>query len=596
MKHYALTSRHPAFIILLLVMLFCSSAQANAAIANLDSHHASPSPRVRKAAVPEDIVWKDVMWGYANMRGATIESVSFFPDRTEILIHMQLYRGYEFCIAPQVHLAYDGYQFPVIKATGINLGEKTKMTTSSMDIKLTFEAMPLGVSAFDLVEPGGCFIRNIRSSSLLPEGLADTYWRNDATGEWLLGITPHKMIYNNQVVDIITHTEKNGNHVFCLKDGTTVSVGKMKAGQRAIRIGKASPVQCSPIITHTLPDYPVPDDRIGFATNDYGATDTITIQGWLKDMPEYAWNKGRNIRTFINNPFMNRHESILTPLSADGRFTLRIPVVNTTEIYFDYDRSDISTIVEPGHTYFFVYDFLTGHRLWMGSDSRLQNELLSMQTCYATMGYIISQGVELLPLLAQSDSVAHIHEAHLTAIHTAHPNISRRYLDYQTDSYRMTLARDLVQACFYSRDSVIPQSYIEHMTANYWRNLPEPLTIADALTSFMYDYTNTLLEIKQNVSSGNAAIAAVSSSSSSSDNTTTTASLLSRLDATRRLLVTLDSSQAQKDFVLTHLIYNNILVNRRPLPQQILKYIDDNIALPSARAFLYFHHNRFLPK
>ena len=105
MKHYALTSRHPAFIILLLVMLFSSSAQANAAIANLDSHHANPSPRVRKAAVPEDIVWKDVMWGYANMRGATIESVSFFPGRTEILIHMQLVTSsalHHKCILPMM--------------------------------------------------------------------------------------------------------------------------------------------------------------------------------------------------------------------------------------------------------------------------------------------------------------------------------------------------------------------------------------------------------------------------------------------------------------------------------------------------------------
>lgn len=581
MKNYALTLRHLAFAILSLVMLFGPSVQATTTIHNSDSHHASLSPRVRKAAVPEEIVWEDVMWGCDNMRGATIKCVSFFPDRTEIVIHMQLYCGYEFCIAPQVHLTYDGLLFPIIKATGINLGEKTKMTTSSMDITLTFEAMPLGISAFDLVEPGGYFIRNIRSASLLPEGLADTYWRNDVTGEWLLGITPHKIIYNNQVNDIVSHIENKGNHIYHLKDGTTITVGKMKAGQRSIRIGKAHAVKCSPIITHTLPDYPVPDDRIGYVSNDYSAYDTITIHGWLKDMPEYAWNKGRNIRTFINNPFTNRHESILTPLTADGQFTLRIPVVNTSEIFFDYDRSDISTLVEPGQTYFFIYDFLTGHRLWMGSDTRLQNEILSMQTCNATMSYNTSIGIDFLQLLAQSDSLTHIHEAHLASIRTTHPNISHRYLDYQTDTYRTNIARDLVQACFYSRDSIIPQSYIEHITANYWRNMPEPLTITDALTSFMYDYINTMYQIKQNASG---------------DDATTTAALLSRLDATCRLLVTLDGTRAQIDFILTHLIYNSILINRRPLPQQILKYIDDNIALPSARAFLYFHHNRFLPK
>ena len=70
------------------------------------------------------------------------------------------------------------------------------------------------------------------------------------------------------------------------KNGTTIRVGRQKKGLRSIAVGKQKPITCSLITTETLPDYPTKDMRTGFADNGYRDGDSVTIIGWLKDMPQ----------------------------------------------------------------------------------------------------------------------------------------------------------------------------------------------------------------------------------------------------------------------------------------------------------------------
>ena len=48
--------------------------------------------------------------------------------------------------------------------------------------------------------------------------LADTYWRNEKTGDWLIGITANHVIYDNMVWDIVARTEK--------KDAYTLTINR----------------------------------------------------------------------------------------------------------------------------------------------------------------------------------------------------------------------------------------------------------------------------------------------------------------------------------------------------------------------------------
>ena len=64
------------------------------------------------------------------------------------------------------------------------------------------------------------------------------------------------------------------------------------------------------------------------------------------------------------------------PLDSLGRFQVTIPVVNLQTIALsDWDQWDV--IVEPGETYFMLWDKETGQQLVMGKNARLQNELFA---------------------------------------------------------------------------------------------------------------------------------------------------------------------------------------------------------------------------
>ena len=83
-----------------------------------------------------------------------------------------------------------------------------------MKIKIVFSTILLALFAMtgqakriDVAEPNAGSIANIRDADSQSTGIADTYWRNEATGDWLIGFTPKHVIYGSQVYDIVNQTE-----------------------------------------------------------------------------------------------------------------------------------------------------------------------------------------------------------------------------------------------------------------------------------------------------------------------------------------------------------------------------------------------------
>ncbi|MEE1223235.1 MAG: hypothetical protein UHL07_06885 [Bacteroidaceae bacterium] len=88
---------------------------------------------------------------------------------------------------------------------------------------------------------------------------------------------------------------KSGKAEMVLTNGNEelkVSVGKDKKGKRTLRIGDKK-MNLSMITSRFLSEYPVEDKREGFVDNGY-KPDTVTVVGWLKDMP----NQYKDMKTF----------------------------------------------------------------------------------------------------------------------------------------------------------------------------------------------------------------------------------------------------------------------------------------------------------
>ena len=296
-------------------------------------------------------VWNKIATGYVNLPIISITKVSIYDDRTEVFFRLEVpeqmqMAGDSVPLATKPTLRADGKDYAVKGATVISLTEPYKIPADGkVDFSLLFEPIPANTWMIDVAEPNAWFFANVHDAENLPTGIADTYWRIEATGDWLIGFTPKYVVYGNRVHGIVSQTEKKDAYTLTLDNGINVKVGKMKKGRRTIAIGSDKPISCSPITGTALPDYPTKDTRKGFVDNGYRAGDSVTIIGWLKDMPQELWQrKGREFQVGMENILSTENEqgSAYALMDSLGRFTLKMPLLNTSQAFLALSKASLA--------------------------------------------------------------------------------------------------------------------------------------------------------------------------------------------------------------------------------------------------------------
>ncbi len=330
------------------------------------------------------------------------------------------------------------------------------------------------------------------------ETIADTYWRNEATGDWFIGFAPKHVIYNNKVWNIATQTEKDGSYMLKLDNGTVIKVSKFNNNLRSITIGNEKPVSCTPITTTALPDYPTKDQRNGFVNNNYQIGDSAILIGWMKDMPQDGWNYGREFGVGIENIFARQEITTYAKMDSLGRFSLKIPLINSSQVFIDWNRSRLSSVMEPGKTYFLLCDFKTGQRLFMGDDVRVQNELLAYPHQFANDRIEdMEPGImDAMLFKNHTDSMRLSRMTELQERIDKHPNLSQRYIDYLTGYYLTGQGESMMQARFHIPSRELPQEYMDYV-GQLWQQKVKPYTLYRDFSTFMRDYIDQLEENRQ---------------------------------------------------------------------------------------------------
>ena len=446
-------------------------------------------------------VWENIVTGYTSAPIIKVTKVAIYDDRTEVFLRLEMPQqmaGESGILAANPTLRADGKTYAVKGATVITLNEPyTIPADGKVDFSLLFEPIPANTWMIDVAEPNAWTFANIRDADSQPTGIADTYWRNEATGDWLIGFTPKHVIYNNKVWNIVGQTVKKDVYTLTLNNGTTIRVDKMKKGLRQIAIGKNKTIVCSPITGTALPDYPIKETRTGFVDNGYKAGDSVTIIGWLKDMPEEVWKRnGREFEVSIKNILNDENTDTYIRMDSLGRFTLKIPLLNTSEALLGKGRTIERTVLEPGKTYFFLNDFKTKQTLWMGDDVRMQNELVAHPLSH-DYAEIDESRSDLAPMtyLAQADSVRRAQMNELAGWVTDHPNLSQRYQDYAAGYYQNILGFSMTQArfIFQIQNQEVPQEYMNFLDKECWQKAIKPYTLYHDFSSFMHDYLSEVM-------------------------------------------------------------------------------------------------------
>ena len=524
-----------------------------------------------------DTVWNNVAFGgLLNMINDRIKvtKVELGTETTQVTFHTNVSafgnvsasrKGEEIGIDPKTmfRLRAAGHYYARKDSAVLTNGERYTMHEDTLTLTLAFEPLPQDTKAFDLIITKGVEITNIHNK--LSEYIADTYWRNKVTGDWFIGFTKDFVIHDCKVKKIVNQTEKKGAYAITTDDGTTINVGKMKDGIRSIKVGNDSPVQCDIITGNTLPDYPVKDLRKGFKDNGYSLTDSVTICGWIRDMPKELKNKYPDFNVTTHNVISTNEEEYKTKFDSLGMFRITIPLMNISGAWLWHA---VYTVLEPGETYFLLYDFTNGNKLFMGNDVRLQNELLThkFSKASARVDYR-EENIDAMKFWQQSDSVRSVQKAHLQNTLAEHPNLSQRYADYTDGYYLVNQGMCMMLARFYVPERKLPQEYTDYVGNEIWQKMPKPYTLYTSFGTFSRDYIDHLREF-------NAKRIKIGDRIATQEN------------SDEIIIDSVCHDRDLHDIVLAQRLYYELDWKRKSLPSDMQEIAEKDIALPAMRDYV----------
>ena len=462
----------------------------------------------------KDIVWEQPTMEYGSCNGdgffnlsLDLTKVELKADETVVYITVKQRSdqpGYWFRFASDTYLKVGDQRFTVVKADGIELDKQLQTGKNGQsDVAFHFPPLPKGTKVFDFIEgdgQGAFQIKGIKPVEERWKQMLPSYWR-DEQGDWKIAFLDDCAIYDCQFWTYKQRdiNPKTGEAQMVLSNGDKelkVAIGKNKKGMRAMQIGDQK-VNYTMITSRFLADYPTKDTRTTFVNSGY-KPDTITVVGWMKDMPEY-YKRLNTYEIEYRNFFLDRDESAYADMDSLGRFSVKIPVLNSMEFMCDIPRSCYFTLFEPGKTYFMLYDFKEGRRYIMGDDARLQNELLkytlnrdrAMQTLRLYKG-LESEGKGTEETfdryIVSVDSLLNAQFAIVDALCKAHPTLSTRFNTYWKSGILASQADAFGQARFTASGLMLPDRARKYAHDTFWTKLQEPYTLHSSLNTFLRDF------------------------------------------------------------------------------------------------------------
>lgn len=453
-------------------------------------------------AKEKTMVWEQPTTEYGTSYGdgffnTALDITKVELKETETLVYMTIslrsdYPDFRVQFVSDTHLKAGDNRYNLISVDGIELNQFTQTNKNGkLDVVFHFQPLPQDTKSFDFIE--GEIERAFQIKGIKPveerwKQLFPSYWRDDQTGDWELALFEDFAIYqckfwDYEQCDVNPKTSeaeivmRNGN------DELKVKVGKNKKGKRTMQIGQKKVVY-SMITSRFMPDYPTKDTRTDFVDSGY-KTDTITVAGWIKDMPEQF--KQQKTFEFAHNSFITGEEqSVHADLDSLGRFIAKIPVQNSSEFFCDWSRCFVRTMLEPGKTYFMLYDFKEGRRYFMGEDARLQNELFKYPLDWKSLR--MEKGADFDPYIASADSLIKAQYAYIDELCKAHPTLSTRFQQYRKGNTLWQQARDFGQSRFRGKNHELSENAKKFAYDTFWTKLEKPYTLHRELHDFLEDY------------------------------------------------------------------------------------------------------------
>lgn len=437
--------------------------------------------------------WNNPIYDLSSGLHTDLDSVTFYDDRTEVHLTASYSPGYYITIDSLI-LTCNNQKFSPKTTKGFTFNQRLWMPDSGKkSISISYDALPKSTESFNLTSDH-CSFTNIRLFKYAPKDITDfTYWRNNNTGNWDLALCNDKAIYNNLIWTISNKKLKsNGSGSFTITNNGIshiVTVGKEKKGSRSFSIGKEKSMTCSLINSKRLGLYPTADNQTQFVNNNYAEGDSVTITCWLKGRNKLINNN--EIVVFISDFTSYKPNAIFVKIDDNGFFQLRLPIINTTEISIDPRGSDIKMAIEPNKSYFILHDYNTAHKLVMGEDTRVQNELLLLPVPNQNINFKYSK--ENFDQFV-SRAVKQVNDA-IDNIKEQHPTLSSRYMTYFNNAIRCNAGEGVVQYSSYATNGYLTKENFDLITDEFITKLSSPLTLSSSLPYYLIRFNKATTQM-----------------------------------------------------------------------------------------------------
>ena len=455
------------------------------------------------------VVWDNPTTEYGNSYGDGYFNLSLDVTRVELtdaetVVYITASERSDypehfwFRFAADTYLKVGEQRYTIVSADNVELDAKLRTKDGKLDMAFHFPPLPRDTKSFDFIEgdgKGAFQIKGIKPVEERWKQLFPSYWRDDQTGNWMLALFEDCAIYkcrfwNYRQCDV---NQKTGEaEIVMCSDGDElrVKVGKDRKGKRIIQIGGVTQ-EYSMITTRFMPDYPVKDQRTDFTDTGY-TPDTITVIGWIKGIPEHAKQEMLTFDFSYLNFLTGDQESVYADLDEQGRFKVKIPVINSMEFFCDWKHCFLRTMLEAGKTYFMLYDFKEGRRYFMGDDVRLQNELFRFPLDWNTVR--MEKGEDYAHYIASTDSLIKSRHAYVDSLCQQHPTLSARFSMYRKDNTLWQQAHNFSMSRSYSPErnssgqSILPLEARKYAYDTFWTKIGKPYTLHRETGYFLNSY------------------------------------------------------------------------------------------------------------
>lgn len=455
-------------------------------------------------AGPRDktVVWDNPICRYDVMADGhynaflKITRVEMKRDETVVYMQCNYLPGYWVKFVSDTYLRVGRQRYGVRSSTGIDLDSLHYMPASGKDnFIFRFGPLPRDTRSFDFIEgdgQGAFHLLGIADRKTAGQQLFPSNWRNEATGNWEIGFFEDCAVYDARFYHYKQKEQHGDKYHIVLTDSRkelTVEVGKMRDGRRTIAVDGGKPAVCGVLTDPVLPQYPIADDTPMTDTRCQ-TIDSVTIVGWLRNLPEVAKTGSMNFAVTVPGSIQTKELTYYSKIDSLGRFSLTFPLLNTTETFLRWDEAMMAMVLEPGKSYFLFFDVETGQRMVMGDDARMQNELFSSDFPYRPAQR--QEGEDITTYWQKAKESRLKNEQLFKDKIEKNPLLSAKTKHYLKQQILTDMAREIGQARFQRPDFRLPPEIWEEMRREVWPEVSRSAIISNTFDTFLMDFSGLL--------------------------------------------------------------------------------------------------------